>query len=428
MKKLIHFISDLRTQLNLSRATDVLFTITTFSTKTLGDIVNSAGIRIQVCLVIYPFLRLLLTFIFIVLLRFLFLQNVVHAETVPSSTVVETPESDSSVNVPKTNLFHFALGFGVVCVVLYVMVRFMNAEAPSAPEEFYLFSPDISVPARDYAIDLFNSTSAALTVLPLISETAIPLYTFCFSHMLNFFDNNPDHVLMIEKIKSLVLPVNSAFRKSAPTESNVFLQVIKCYAELFTQLNSDVERNICKVLSVNHRILTIYDPALNHSQIIKKLFAGDGMEKIFGLFDKSVTKVLVEDTLANVPSEVLDTPTYKAACQALYNSFAKGDKYLKDTASVLSLLKKSIPVFMWDLPGKAISPESPTLVLINSLDTLLLELVEKDPNHLYYLAKIKASIATYNALSASNLLDNQEIADNLMSAFMDHYGKEYLKD
>jgi len=424
MRRLHHFISDIITQ--VSCATDVLFTTTTFSTKTLGDIVNSAGIRIQVCLVIYPFLRLLLTFIFIVLLKFLFLQNVVHAETVPSSTAVEAPESGSSETVPKTNLLRFALGFGLACVALFCVVKFMNGtlEAPEAPEEFYLFSSDISVPVQDYAVDLFNSTTAALTVLPLLSKTAVPLYTFCFSHMLNFFDNSPDHVAMIKEIKSLVLPVNSIFRNSAPTETNVYVQVLKCYAEMFTQLNSDIERNICKVLSVNHRILTIYDPALNHSQIIRNLFAGDGIEKIFNLVDKSVTKVLIDATTVNVTSDVLDSPTFKAASLALYNSFVGWDEHLKDTASVLSLIKKSMPVYFWDLPGKAISAESLSLLLINSLDSLLVQV--EDPSRLYYFAKIKASIATYNALSASDLLDNKEIADNLMSAFMTIYSKEYL--
>jgi hypothetical protein len=383
--------------------------------------VDDLCITFQVYLVIYPFLRILLMLIFILSLQFLFLSNSVHAEA-----SAEAPEGDSSVNVPKTNLLRFALVFGGTCVVIAGLVFYMNGtlSAPSVPEEFYYFSKEISVPVQSYSIDLFNHTLEMIN--PTVNaEVTVSLYSLCLSHMLKFFSENPEHVTVVNEIKSLVLPTNAALRQA--DQKNTYVQVLRCYAEMFTQLNSDIERNICKAIQVNHRILTVYDPALNHEQILTRLFGngGNGIKRIIGLFDKSVTRVLMDETLSSMPSSpVLDSVAITSSSHSLYDIFAKKNNYLDNATRVLSTIQENLPGDMWDLPGKAISGESPSLIFLHSLDDNLI-MIMTDPNHLFYLIKMKAGIATYNALSASGLLGNQEIADSLFSAFIDFFGNEY---
>jgi hypothetical protein len=136
---------------------------------------------------------------------------------------------------------------------------------------------------------------------------------------------------MINQIKSLALPANSAFRTSVPLETNVFTQVLKCYQEMYSQLTDETEHNLCRVLSVNYRILTIFKSSPNFLKMV--------------VYDKSLMNVVAKEIIANTPTSTsFVSAALTTSAQTLYDIFVQNSFYTCHSNRLTSSFGFSAPL------------------------------------------------------------------------------------
>jgi hypothetical protein len=267
-------------------------------------------LAINFYLILYPFLRFFIYLLIVGIMQFFFIQNIVHAESI-------TPAEDSTTNVTSTYKTVLKIGFGIVVVTVCILGFYLYVSSDSgvdATEDALLFTPEVSVPVQDYALDLLNVTvSAALTKKGFDNYTLPALHSFCFSQMLDYFNLSSltgKHSDVISSIKFLTLRRNLEVRFGTPDHPTIFTQVLKAYVQIFSQSADRMERTLCKAISVNHILLGNPKIISNHEAIITQLAGNGFLQGLRNKFDLSITQFVNDLVKANSNStSSVEAPT-----------------------------------------------------------------------------------------------------------------------
>lgn len=225
--------------------------------------------KLKLYLILYPILQLATTILIIILLRTIFFCNVVYAD-------------DDKPNNPYTKYIVIAVvGVGVMAILIYWF------QIETQNNNVFSFSDDISIPAKEYCLDLTDFTINALstTSQSIIAKPEL-LFSFCFTQLLTFMREDPNHQNFILDLKSIILPSN---KKELLKRDSIYNQILQCYAEMYNQL-TDSEKPISMHLCISHLVMRQPNYVFDHTTIIANMIESGKLTEYIETFHKLAKK------------------------------------------------------------------------------------------------------------------------------------------
>ena len=208
-------------------------------TKYMG-IVN----KINVYLILYPFLYLITSLIIIITIRSLFTYNLVYAESINTETSQITEETEKN---KKTYLYWMLGIMGAIITTLFLWYQY---EKNISNDDITLYGFDemteVSIPLIEYSVAAYNLAVAELNKGHNVTEDTI--FQFCFLNLASMNDN---------RFHCETLRVNSK-ESLLSNENSILNQIVRVYAHMYTQLTNK-EQLVAKNLAIAH-ITYMYMP------------------------------------------------------------------------------------------------------------------------------------------------------------------------
>ena len=153
--------------------------------------------------------------------------------------------------------------------------------------DVFSFSDDISTPVQEYCLDL---TDFSLNALSATSENIIAkpelLFSLCFTQLLNFMREDPNHQSFILDLKTIILPSN---KKQLLKHDSIYNQILKCYAEMYNQL-TDSEKPISMHLCISHLVIRQPNYVFDHTTIIANMIEKGKLTEYIATFQNLAKK------------------------------------------------------------------------------------------------------------------------------------------